>query len=82
MILYSNLEQIRVNNNLFITIPVLKLSSSQLSGLIDSSQNSREDIIDFANSNNLSSEQIKIMKTLFVEANTNNFVVKIGGISQ
>lgn len=81
MILYSNLEQIQVNNNILTKIPVLKLSSSKLIGFINSSNTNHLYINNFTKNNKLSLTQINILTTLFTEANKNNFVVEIKGIS-
>ncbi|MTF37432.1 hypothetical protein [Cyanobacterium aponinum] len=80
MILYSNLENTKLNDNLIEQIPVLNLSSNKLLGLIDSSTHNQEEVNKFSHQHKLSNKQIDIIHTLFQEANTNNFIVKIGGI--
>ncbi len=80
MILYSNLENTKMNDNFIIQIPVLNLSSNKLLGLIDSSKHNQEEVNKFYHQNKLSNKQIYIINTLFQEANINKFIVKIGGI--
>lgn len=80
MILYSNLENTKLNDNLINQMAVLNLSSNKLFGLIDSSKHNREEINQFYHQNKLSNKKIDIINTLFQEANINKFIIKIGGL--
>lgn len=79
MILYSNLEKTKLNDNFIVQIPVLNLSSSKLFGLIDSYKDDTEKVNLFAHKNKLSHKQIDIITILFREAKINNFIIKIEG---
>ena len=75
MILYSNLCDVKINSKKFSSEAVLKLTSPKISGDMDSSS---KDITKFFGKNNFNESQKQMIKTLFNEANENNFIVKIG----
>lgn len=79
MVLYSNLTEVKVNDQDYITRPVLKLTSTNISGKI-TTRNSEEDIKKFVASNGLSEGNISTINSLFLEAQTNNFDVIIEGV--
>lgn len=76
MILYSNLYSVNINHKKVKSHAILQLTSSKLKGNITSSNNEKE-VMDFLEKNNFSSGQIKFIKILFKEAQTNFFTVKI-----
>lgn len=80
MILYSNLENTKLNDNFIVQIPVLNLSSSKLFVLINSYKDDTEKVNLFAHKNKLSHKQIDIITILFREAKINNLIIKIGGL--
>ncbi|MBD3195778.1 MAG: hypothetical protein GF317_12020, partial [Candidatus Lokiarchaeota archaeon] len=56
MILYTNLENIKVNNDKYLHLPVLKLTSENIHGRISSDDN-QEQIANFFESNQLNQKQ-------------------------
>ena len=76
MILFSNLSNVKVDN-----VPVkieskLVLTSNRIKGMVTSrSQMNAVDV--FISSNKLSQNRISFIRTLFEEANTNNFIIEI-----
>ena len=79
MVLYSNLTEVKVNDQDYTPRPVLKLTSTNIKGKITTS-NSEEDIKKFVSSNGLSEGNSSTIKSLFLEAQTNNFSVIIEGV--
>lgn len=73
MILYSNLKGVVVGEFQFDSLAVLKLSSVQLSGAIDSKAE-RGVVVDFCQMNKL---DLSYINSLFAEANLNNFIIQI-----
>ena len=69
MILYTNLKNVKAADNKFFAIPVLKLTSSKLTNIICQS--------DIETNSELNGRQKEMLKTLFDEANENNFQVII-----
>jgi len=79
MVLYCNLEDVEVNDIIFNPKPVLKLTSTEISGKITSNSASSE-INNFKTSNTFNTNQINIIDNLFIEAQLNNFEVIIEGV--
>ncbi|MDQ6789006.1 MAG: hypothetical protein M3033_19560 [Acidobacteriota bacterium] len=79
MMLYTNLENVRIGDNLFASLPVLRLTSGNIVGEI-SSQFEIEERAKFFRVNNFNKRQIEFMQSLFVEAKENDFVVYLGKI--
>ena len=76
MILYSNLTDVSLNRKKIKSEAVLCLTSTKLKGEILS--NSKEkDISTFFQKNKFKEIQIKLINTIFKEANNNNFIIKI-----
>lgn len=76
LILYSNLASLSVKHKRYYSTPILKLTSTKLIGFLNSTQKTK-DIIAFAKANALNYAQITLIKTLFVEAQKNNFIIII-----
>jgi len=76
MMLYTNLENISIDERLFMSLPVLRLTSEKMAGEISSNAEKveREQFFRF---NNFNKRQAELMRSLFVEANENNFVVNL-----
>ncbi len=79
MVLYCNLTDVKVNANNFNPKPVLKLTSTNISGRI-ASNNMPSEIDDFKTSNGFNENQISIIDNLFNEAQANNFEAIIGSV--
>jgi len=75
MILYANLKGVLISNNKYKAVPIIKLTSSKLTGRITSFNN--RNIEDFFKSNKFTQKQINIINKLFKEAEKNNFNVII-----
>ena len=76
MILYCNLSNTKVDGTTINTIPILELTSKKMKGSIDSNA-SIIDIRKFKTKNKFSVGQIKLIETLFNEAKSNKFTVRI-----
>lgn len=76
MILYSNLENVELNKKKYKAIPLLDLISPKLKGSINS-HSGRKDIESFIKTNKLMSYDINLIKTIFLEANRNKFIIRI-----
>ena len=79
MVLYCNLAEVKVNDADFAPKPVLKLTSTNISGKITSNSPSLE-IDRFKSSTGFSESNISLIDRLFAEAKTNNFEVIIEGV--
>lgn len=79
MVLYCNLTEVKIEDTYFTPKPVLKLTSSKLSGKI-SSQSSTSEIEKFVSAAGFNMNNIEIVNRLFTEANANNFEVIIEGV--
>ncbi len=79
MVLYCNLSNVKVNEDEFIPKPVLKLTSTNISGKI-TSQSSTTEIEEFKSSASFNENNIGIIDKLFTEAKANNFEVIIEGV--
>jgi hypothetical protein len=79
MVLYCNLSDVQVNDNYFTSKPVLKLTSSNISGKI-TSKSSITEIEEFKSSAGFNMNNVEIINRLFAEAKTNNFEVIIEGV--
>ncbi len=76
MILYSNLTNVTANDKKVKSKSVLSLTSTKLTGSINSNS-TRKDINDFYELNNFSKSQKSLTDTLIKEAKTNKFIIKI-----
>ncbi len=76
MILYCNLENVKVNNKIYRSKPVLKLTSSKLDGNITTNSTQNE-IAKFFITNDLKEKERIIVKKLFEESRINNFLCSI-----
>ncbi len=74
LILYCNLKNLTVNDKSYNSIPVLKLTSSKLTGSLSSNSND-EDKKNFFSHNKLTKNQIIFLKTLFIESKENKFII-------
>lgn len=79
MMLYSNLENIRIDDKIFKGSPVLYLTSGKIIGKILSDSDLMEQE-KFYRANNLTKSQKEFLQSLFAEARTNNFTVSLGKI--
>lgn len=79
MMLYTNLENVTIEENSFASLPVLRLTSENISGEIFSNS-SIEEVGRFIRGNNFNKRQIVVIQSLFAEAVENNFVVSLGEI--
>ena len=79
MVLYCNLDDLKIEDNVFIPKPVLKLTSTNISGKI-SSLSSIAEIEKFKLSAGLSKNNNEFIDKLFSEAVANNFEVIIEGV--
>jgi len=76
MILYTNLEDVYINEIEYQPVPVIKLTSTELQGSI-SSADSSEKIKCFILENDFSNNQKDLIKNLFNEGKENKFLVTI-----
>ena len=79
MMLYTSLENVGIGNNLYKSLPVLRLTSEKIAGEISSELAEGECEI-FFRINNFNKRQTELVKNLFVEANENSFIVSLGKI--
>ena len=77
IILYTNLKDVMIKNIAYKPIPIIKLTSPQLKGVIKSTDSIKKRD-NFIKNNPFSKKQIEIITKLFLEANTNNFIINIG----
>lgn len=81
MALYCNLSDVKIGGKEFKVRPVLKLTSAQISGNINT--NASERIFnEFIVVNNIKKRYINIMRKIFEEASENNFDVIITGVNK
>lgn len=78
MILYSNLNCVKVANVSYQAKPILKLTSTQISEEF-SSNNSTTKINKFISANNFNNREVDIVKQLLEEAKNNNFTIIFAG---
>ena len=78
MILYCNLTNVTIENKLFNTVPILKLTSSNLISFLKSNY-TEEQKQAFFNDNSLNLKQISLINTLIIESQKNNFEIIIQG---
>lgn len=79
MVMYCNLTDVKMNDINFTPKPVLKLTSTYISGKITSNSESSE-IDNFKITNGFNENHISIINNLFTEGQTNNFEVIIESI--
>ena len=76
LILYCNLSEVTANGKKIKSEAVLNLTSSKLKGSINS-KSTKKDIANFFSENDFSTQQIKLVETIFAEAKQNNFIIQI-----
>jgi hypothetical protein len=76
MILYSNLSRVKINGIEMKSQAILNLTSSKLTGCINSNSN-RDELEYFLKQNNISKNQINFIEKLFKESKDNSFVVSV-----
>ncbi|MCF8299240.1 MAG: hypothetical protein K9J13_16955 [Saprospiraceae bacterium] len=76
MILYSNLEELSVDSKVYKSVPVLKLTSSKLTGSV-TSDNSDEELVNFMSYNVFNDRLIKLTELIYQECRENNIVLRI-----
>ena len=79
MVLYCNLTDVKIDDTDFTPKPVLKLTSTNISGKI-SNQSSTSEIEEFKSSAGFNVNNVEIIDRLFAEATANNFEVIIEGV--
>jgi len=79
MMLYTNLENVTIDNKSLKSFPVLKLTSGKVIGEI-SSNSDEETIETFYRINVFNKRQKDFLRNLFDEAKVNNFTVSLGNI--
>ncbi len=77
MMLYTNLENVTINDNSFISLPILRLTSEKIIGEIYSNSVEAEQK-QFFQTNNFNHRQTELVQNLFAEAKENNFTVNLG----
>jgi hypothetical protein len=79
MMLYTNLENVTIDEKPLKSLPILRLTSEKLNGEISSGSNAatREA---FFRANNFNRRQKEFLNDLFAEAEINNFTVSLGKI--
>lgn len=80
MILYSNLENVTVNNQSYRTICILKLTALAMKGRLNS-ESSKSESDAFYKKNKISPNAVKFLNSLFEEARINNFKVILNGLT-
>lgn len=73
LMLYANLQDIKISGKSFKAVPVLKLTSEKISGSI-TSNSPEKGLEEFVEKNLLSKKEKQIVKNLFSEAKENNFI--------
>ena len=76
MVLYSNLEEVRVNEITYNPIPFIRLTSTKVNGKLSSKDDDLK-FNEFIEKNRLTKNQEKFIDNLFEEARRNRFIVKI-----
>ena len=76
MVLYANLKEVSIDGQIFKSESVLKLTSTQIIGAVNSNENEKI-FISFCDANSLPNQERTFLKNLFLEAKTNRFIVKI-----
>ncbi len=79
MMLYTNLENVTIDEKSLKSLPILKLTSSKLFGEILSASDI-DTVDDYCLKNQFSKRQKEFLKSLFREARANNFTVILGNI--
>jgi hypothetical protein len=77
MILYSNLCEVTVDDTKMSSEAVLGLTSAKITGTVSSKSSETEKDV-FLSNNNFSMARIKLINTLFKEAEKNKFTIHIG----
>ncbi|MEZ4907838.1 MAG: hypothetical protein R2771_09435 [Saprospiraceae bacterium] len=76
MILYTNLKEVKINDIVFNSIPVIKLTSTKINGSIQSTDK-KDKIDNFIANQTYTKRQKEIIKNIFIEAKENNFLIFI-----
>ncbi len=76
MMLYANLENVNIDDKLFLSLPVLRLTSEKVTGEI-SSNSELETQENFYRENNFNKRKIEFLQSLFTEAKENNFRISL-----
>lgn len=76
LILYCNLSEVTANGKKIKSEAILNLTSSKLKGTITSTS-TKKNITNFFSENGFSTQQIKLLETIFAEAKQNNFIIQI-----
>ncbi|OOP55841.1 MAG: hypothetical protein AYP45_12485 [Candidatus Brocadia carolinensis] len=79
MILYCNLENIEVNDEKYSHLPVLKLTSENISGTVSSTDN-HEQIKTFFENNHFNKKQKDLVESVFKEGIRNNILIIIEAV--
>lgn len=76
MMLYTNLENVSIDDKLFSSLPILRLTSEKITGKVSSDVElgTQEN---FFRINNFNKRQIEFLQSLFAEAKVNNFTVSL-----
>ncbi|CAN5609078.1 hypothetical protein BH18ACI1_BH18ACI1_22960 [soil metagenome] len=77
MMLYTNLENVSIDEKSFVSLPVLHLTSENIAGEISSNSETAK-LEQFFRVNNFNQRQRELMQSLFVEAKENNFTISLG----
>ncbi len=76
MMLYTNLENVSIESEIFVKIPVLRLTSGNIIGDVSSQSEIIEQEI-FFRQNSFNRRQKEFIQELFIEAKENNFLVSL-----
>jgi hypothetical protein len=77
MMLYTNLENVSIDDKSFASLPILRLTSEKITGEVLSDSES-EMQKNFFRVNNFNNRQRDFLQSLFAEAQANNFRVSLG----
>jgi hypothetical protein len=81
MVLYSNLENVKIKSKIFKVTPILKLVSVKIKNSI-SNNTSKSDLNKFLKTNKFKANEIEQISILFKEADENNFIILITGTNK
>ena len=79
MMLYTNLENVSIDEQSFVSLPVLRLTSEKIASEISSNSETAQ-LKQFFRVNNFNQRQRELMQSLFEEARENNFTISLGKI--
>ncbi|MDQ3022107.1 MAG: hypothetical protein M3R36_16270 [Bacteroidota bacterium] len=78
MVLFSNLDNVKIDNKKYIVTPILKLVSTKIKNSA-TNKSSDSEIINFIEQNKFKENEKVQINILFKEANENNFIIQISG---